>query len=218
MAGEEATGRGNGRKLDDVVREADAYYNYLRKKDVNQTRLDVAVVTLVVWISAFVVLGFTSLALAGCLSPSAFSACVGGSSPSQLFFQYLLFSAAGCTAASIVAGITTYVVRRRRRSKFEEVGTLLNKMRREGASSEDGIHLMDAMHQAALVVKKRKVDSAFEYGVIAFILVGLFGMNVLAGIVVGALAYLYFREKALRDYDKEDKRYEDSKVTLLQSL
>jgi len=213
-----APGQRNGRKLDDVVREADAYYDYLRKKDVNQTRLDIAVVTSIVWFSAFVVLGFTSLALSGCLSPSTFSICVSGSAPSKVLFRYLLISAGFCTLAAVTAGLVTYVVRRKRRSKFAELRTLLDKMQGGGASSEDGLHLMDAMHQAALVVKKRKVDSAYEYGVVGFILVSIFANNGVAGIVAGVLSYLYFREKALREYEKEDKRYEDSKTELLQSL
>jgi hypothetical protein len=37
-------------------------------------------------------------------------------------------------------------------------------------------------------------------------------------IPAAALAYLYFRKKALREYEKEDKRYEDSKKELFQSL
>jgi len=212
------SGQPNSRKLDDVVRDADAYYIYLRKKDVNQTRLDVAVVSSVVWFSAFIVLGFTSLALSGCLSPSTFSACVSSSAPSKVLFQYLLYSAAVCTASALAAGIITYAVRRRRRSKFAELRGLLDKVKGGGASSEDGLHLMDALHQAALVVKKRKVDYAYEYGIAGFILVSIFANNGVAGVVAGVLAYLYFRQKALREYEKEDKRYEDSKAVLLQSL
>jgi len=206
------------RKLDDVVKDAGEYYDYIRKKDASGTRLDVAVVSVTVWFATFVVLGVSSLALAGCFSPSTFASCVSGSSPSKVLFQYLLLSAGVCTVAGLASGLATYGIRRGRRTRFAQLGALLDRMKGGEVSSEDGLHLIDAMHQAALVVKKRKVDSAFEYGVVAFALIGLFGNNVLAGIVAGALAYLYFREKALREYQIDEKRYEDSKRDLLQSL
>jgi hypothetical protein len=116
------------------------------------------------------------------------------------------------------AGLVTYATRRRRGFKFAELGALLKKMKEGGASSEDGLRLMDAMHQAALVAKKRKMDSAFEYGVIAFTLVALIGMNAAVAALAGVVAYLYFRFEALRGYEREEKRYEDSKNGLLQSL
>lgn len=77
---------------------------------------------------------------------------------------------------------------------------------------------MDAMHQASLVLKKRKMDTAFEYGVIAFVLVALFGRSGAIGALAGVVVYLYFRFEALREYEKEEKSYEDSKRELLQSL
>ena len=206
------------RKADDIVNDAGEYYNYIKKKDANGTRLDVAVVSVAVWFATFVVLGLSSLALAGCFSPSTFSSCVSGPSPSNVLFQYLLLSAGVCTVAGVASGLATYGIRRSRRYRFAQLGAILDKLKGGEVSSEDGLHLIDAMHQAALVVKKRKVDSAFEYGVVAFILIGLFGSNVFAGIVAGVLAYLYFREKALREYQSDEKRYEDSKRELLQSL
>jgi hypothetical protein len=203
-------------KLNGIVREADDYYNYIRKKDANGTRLDVVVVSIVVWFAAFIVLGITSLALSGCFSPSAFSTCVG-STPSSVLFRYLLFSAGASFVISAASGFATYVIRRKRRSRFGELGALVSKMKGGEVSSEGGLHLMDAMHQAALVLRKRKVDSALEYGIVAFMLVAIIGGG-LGSIVAGALAYLYFREKALREYEMEDRRYEDSKRDLLQSL
>jgi hypothetical protein len=209
---------GSNGKLDDMVKDAREYYDYIRKKDASGTRLDVAVVSVTVWLATFVVLGVSSLALAGCFSPSTFASCVSGPSTSKLLFQYLLLSAGVCTVAGAASGLATYGIRRSRRTRFAQLGALLDRMKGGEVSSEDGLHLIDAMHQAALVVKKRKVDSALEYGMVAFVLVGLIGNSVLAGIVAGALAYLYFREKALREYQSDDRRYEDSKRDLLQSL
>jgi hypothetical protein len=216
--GADASGQRDDRRLDDIVRDADEYYRYIRKKDASGTRLDVAVVSVAVWFATFVVLGLSSLALAGCFSPSTFSACVSGPSPSALLLQYLLLSAGVCTVAGVASGLATYGIRRSRRFRFAQLGALLEKMKGGEFSSEEGLHLIDAMHQAALVVKKRKVDSAFEYGVVAFILIDLIGNNIFAGVAAGVLAYLYFRERALREYQGDEKRYEDSKRDLLQSL
>src|SRR5207245_48716 len=91
----------------------------------------------------------------------------------------------GHTVIAPLAGLATYMIKRRRRFKFAELGVLLDKMKQGGATSEDGLHLMDAMHQARKVVKKRKLDSAFEYAVLAFILVGLFGQNAGIGLLAG---------------------------------
>ena len=59
----------------------------------------------------------------------------------------------------VAAGLAMYANRRRRGFRFAEIGALLKKMKEGGASSEDGLHLVDAMHQAALVMKKRSMDS-----------------------------------------------------------
>jgi hypothetical protein len=40
-------GQRNGQKLDDIVQDADEYYNYLREKHVQQTRLDAIIVRVV---------------------------------------------------------------------------------------------------------------------------------------------------------------------------
>jgi hypothetical protein len=196
----EESGQRNGQKLDDIVRDADEYYNYLKKKHVHETRLDVAVVGLVVWFASFAVIGFSSLAILG----------------KEIF--YILVSFLAAVVIGVGASLTTYIIRHRRGFKFEELGVLLNKMKAGGASAEDGLHLMDAMHQAAAAVKKRRLDSAFEYGVVAFALVALIGSNAGIGALGGVIVYLYFRFEALREYEKGDERYENSKRQLLQSL
>jgi hypothetical protein len=197
---EKAPGRRTDQTLDDIVRDADQYYNYLNGKHVNETRLDVAVVSLVVWFASFAAIGLSSIALFG------------------EHIYYVVISFLISLVVGAVAGVATYAIRRKRGFKFAELGALLAKMKQGGASSEDGIHLMDAMHQAALVVKKRKVDSAIEYGLIAFAIVALVGTSAAAGALAGVVVFLYFRYEALREYEREDIRYEDSKRQLLQSL
>jgi len=197
--GEESEQR-NGQKLDDIVRDADEYYTYLKRKHVNETRLDFVVVGLVVWFASFAAIGFSAFALYG----------------RMIYYVAVAFSIAVVIGAA--AGLVTYWIRRRRGFKFAELGVLLSKMKVGGASSEDGLRLMDAMHQAATAVKKRRLDSAFEYGVVAFALVALIGLNAATGALAGVIVYLYFRFEALREYEKGEEKYEDSKRELLQSL
>src|SRR5213080_801515 len=59
------SGQHNGQKLDDIVRDADEYYSYLKGKHVHETRLDVVVVSLVVWFASFAAIGFSAFALYG---------------------------------------------------------------------------------------------------------------------------------------------------------
>jgi hypothetical protein len=196
----EESGQRNGQKLDDIVRDADVYYTYLKSKHVHETRLDVVVVSLVVWFASFATIGFSAFALYG----------------RMIYYVAVAFSAA--VVIGVAAGLVTYLIRRRRGFKFAELGVLLGKMKAGGVSSEDGLRLMDAMHQAAAAVKKRRLDSAFEYGVVAFALVAIIGLNAGIGALAGVIVYLYFRFEALREYEKGEERYEDSKKQLLQSL
>ena len=196
----EESGQRNGQKLDDIVRDADEYYTYLMRKHIHETRLDVVVVGLVVWFASFAAIGFSAFALYG----------------RMIYYVAVAFSIAVVIGAA--AGLVTYLIRRRRGFKFAELGALLSRMKAGGASSEDGLRLMDMMHQAATAVKKRRLDSAFEYGVVAFALVALIGLNAGIGALAGVIVYLYFRFEALREYEREEERYEDSKRQLLQSL
>jgi len=52
----------------------------------------------------------------------------------------------------------------------------------------------------------------------AFALVALIGRNAAIGALAGVIVYLYFRFEALRGFEKEETRYEDSKKELLQNL
>ena len=157
-------------------------------------------VSLVVWFASFAAIGLSAFALYG------------------REIRYVLVSFLVAIVIAAAAGLATYTMRRRRGFKFAELGVLLNKMKQGGATSEDGLHLMDAVRQASLVAKKRMMDSAFKYGVVAFAVVALIGLNAAIGALAGVIAYLYFRFEALREYEREEKRYEDSKKDLLHSL
>ena len=198
----EGSGQKNGQKLDDIVQDADEYYIYLKEKHIQQTRLDSIIISLVVWFGAFVVLGV-----------GAYTTISGGA-----VIGYLLAAFLASIVIGAGAGIATYLIRRRRAFKFAELGRLVSKMKQGGASSEDGLHLMDAMHQAAFAVRKRRLTSAFEYGVVAFAIVTILGLNAGFGALAGVIVYLYFRFEALREYERGEERYENSKRILLQSL
>jgi len=200
MTTSEESGTRNGQKLDDIVRDADDYYSYLKRKHVSDTRLDTIVVSLVVWFASFAVIGLSAVALYG----------------REIYIILVSFLIGIAIAAG--AGLFTYFTRRRRGFKFAELGVLLDKMKQGTSSSEDGLRLMDSMHQAAGLVKKRKMDSAIKYGLITFAIVVIVGQNSAIAALAGIVAYLYFRFEALREYERGEERYEDSKKLLLQSL
>jgi len=198
----EQNGEASGTTLNDIVGAADEFYARLKGQHVNQTKVHVAVVGSIVWFAVFAALGIG----------------VYFTVQRAMATQYLLAAFLVAVATGVVAGLIMYVVRRRRGFKFAELGALLEKMKGGKVSSEDGLHLMDVMHQATLTMRKQRLDSAFEYGVAAFILVSLVGLNAGLGALAGVVTYLYFRYEALREYEREDERYEVSKKELLLGL
>jgi high-affinity Fe2+/Pb2+ permease len=199
----EQNGEAADKLLNDMVRDADEYYSRLNIQQVNQTRIYAAVMGAVIWFAVFAGLG---IALYFNVKSSEISL--------DLLWAFLAAVASGVIAAGIM-----YMVRRKRASKFSDLGVLLSKMKRGSrVSSEDGLRLMDLMHQAALTMRKQRLDSAFAYGVSAFILVSIVGLNAGFGALAGVVTYLYFRFEALREYEKEDERYEVAKRDIILSL
>jgi len=159
------------------------------------------VVSLVVWFSSFTVIGLSAFAIFGRM------------------IYYLLIAFLVAVAIAGFAGIFTYTVRRSRKSRFQQLGDLVKKVKEGGhATSEDGLRLMDAMNQAALVSRKRKLDSALEYGLLTFALVALVGNNAGIGALAGVIVYLYYRFETLREYERAEEKYDASKRELLLSL
>jgi len=188
-------------QLQGILSDAEESYVYLKRKHENDTRLEVALASILVWVSALVVLGVSSFRL--------FGAVLFSNAPA--FFLLI-------TAVAAASGLLTYAVRRRRIFPFAELGALIGKMKGGAVSSEDGLKLIDATQQAMLAVKKGKVDSVFGRGVLAFILVAVFGQNVAVGLLAGIVVYLYFRHETIREYEKEEARYAESKSAVLQRL
>jgi len=197
---EEATQSVNA-KLDGMVQDAEELCAFVKKKHDSETRAEVVSVGAVAWLVALVGLGVGSAATS---SPIFFGNPVG-------FFIAVSAIAAGCAG-------TTYALRRRRRFPYAELNALVVKMKEGNVSPEDGLRLVDSMHEVVLALKKGKVDDAFWYGGVAFALVAFFGKNVAFGLLAGVIVYLYFRYEALREYEKESRRYEESKRDFAQSL
>jgi len=198
----EQNSEATGKILSDMVRDADEYYSRLKAQHANQTRVHVGVIGAVVWFAVFAALGF------------AIYFNISGSA----LYTDLLWAFLTAVASGVITSGAMYVASRRRSFKFAELGALLDRMKQGKASSEDGLRLMDLMHQAALTTRKRRLDSAFEYGVAAFILVSFVGLNAGFGALAGVMTYLYFRFEALREFEREDERYEISKKDILLSL
>lgn len=201
MTGEQ-NGEAAGKLLNDMTRDASEYYAKLKQQHVTQTRVHVAIIGSVVWFATFVVLGL-----------AVYFNVHGAAVVPDLAWAFLTAVASGVLVAMIM-----YMVRRQRGFKFEELGALLDKMKGGQVSSEDGLHLMDMMHQAVLTMRKQRLDSAIEYGIGAFILVSIIGLNAGFGALAGVVTYLYFRFEALKEYDREEERYEATKKDILLSL
>jgi len=198
----EQNGEAAGKLLNDMVRDADEYYTRLNVQQLNQARIYAAVMGAVIWFAVFAGIGI-----------ALYLNVKGPGISLDLLWAFLTAVASG-----VIAGAIMYVVRRERTSKFSDLGVLLTKMKQGRVSSEDGLRLMDLMHQAALTMRKQRLDSAFAYGVSAFILVSIVGLNAGFGALAGVVTYLYFRFEALREYEKEDERYEVAKRDIILSL
>jgi hypothetical protein len=198
----EQNGEAADKMLNGIIRDADEYYAKLKGQAVNQTRVHVAVIGSIVWFAVFAALGIGAYFTV----------------PAAKLVGYLVAAFLGAVVTGVAAGLIMYLIRRRRGFKFAELGATLNKMKGGKASSEDGLRLMDLMHQATLTMRKQRLDSAFEYGVAAFILVSFVGLNAGFGALAGVVTYLYFRFEALREYEREGERYELSKKEILLSL
>ena len=187
-------------KLEATVQHAEEWYAYLKTRHDDRTKTETVVVTFVAFLA--VLIGF------------------GYSATGELYSKPVnpVYFLLGVIAIPAAAGVTTWVIRKRRRFPFAELGSLVARMKGGQASAEDGLRTIDAMHDALLAMKKGKMDSAFTNGGVAFILVALFGANVAVGLLTGAIVYLYFRFEAMREYESESRKYEVAKRDFVQNL
>jgi hypothetical protein len=187
-------------KLEATVQHADEWYRYLKQRHDDRTKIETVVVMAVAALAVLIAAGFSA-------TGELYSTPVNP--------VYFLL---GLIVIPTAAGLVTWAIRKRRRFPFAELGSLVAKMKGGQASAEDGLRMIDAMHDALLAMKKGKMDSAFTNGGVAFILVALFGANVAVGLLTGAIVYLYFRYEAMKEYESESRNYEEAKRDFVQNL
>ncbi|MDG6934185.1 MAG: hypothetical protein JRN68_05765 [Nitrososphaerota archaeon] len=202
MESEGNGGESTTRNLDDVLRSAEDWYIYLRKKHDGETIAWTVAMGVIAWLAALLILALSSFTLL------------------HVFFaSYLLEGITVITILAVAVSLLTYFIRRRRAFPFVELRNLIDKMKNASEiSSYDYLKLVDQMHDVLLAVKKGKLDSAQGDGIVAFIVVALFGFNIGLGLLAGIIVYLYFRYEAIREYDNETRRYLEAKREFIEGL
>jgi hypothetical protein len=198
----EHNGEDASKLLGDMVQDGEEYYAAFKQLVANQSRVNAIIIGIAVWFAAFVALGL-----------AVYFNFQGPNFNTDLLWAFLTAVAGG-----VVVGVIMYYVRRQSGSQFQEFGALLDKMKQGKATSEDGLRLMDLMHQTVLIMRKQRLDQAVSYGVAAFVLVTVVGVNAGFGALAGVVTYLYFRFEAFRKYEREEERYETAKKDVLLSL
>ena len=129
--------------------------------------------------------------------------------------SYSLISASGLTG--LISGFATYfLLRRKHIAELKDLSSLITEMKKAnveagGGITEDALSLADKiMTLLPQLVRKRNQDSLL-FGVVAFILAGLFGGNFAVAILVGVIVWLYFRYETRKTYEQEISKFEEQK-------
>jgi hypothetical protein len=139
--------------------------------------------------------------------------------------SYSLISASGVTG--LISGFATYFfLRRKHNAELRDLSSLITAMKSKmeleqqeqkpngvggEAITEDALSLADKiMTLLPELVRKRRQDSLL-FGVVAFILVGIFGNNLAVALLVGVIVWLYFRYETRKTYEAEISRFEEQK-------
>jgi hypothetical protein len=139
--------------------------------------------------------------------------------------SYSLISASGLTG--LISGFATYfLLRRKHNTELKDLTSLIIEMKNkiegkqegkkpDGAGGEaitaDALSLADKiMTLLPELVRKRSQDSLL-FGVVAFILAGIFGNNIAVAILVGVIVWLYFRYETRKTYEAEISKFEEQK-------
>jgi uncharacterized membrane-anchored protein YhcB (DUF1043 family) len=133
------------------------------------------------------------------------------------------FSMAGSAAiAGLTSGIATYfVLRRKHNARMKDLSLLIAEIKKKDAqhnanTGSEGI-TKDALSLTEKIVtllpelvRKRKHDSLL-FGAVALIITNVVFNNLLAGVVVGVLVWLYVRHRTKKTYEQELSKYEEQK-------
>lgn len=138
----------------------------------------------------------------------------------SLAFQFAM--AGSAAIAGLISGIATYfVLRRKHNARMKDLSLLIAEIKKKDAqhsanTGSEGI-TKDALSLAEKIVtllpelvRKRKHD-ALLFGAVALIITNVVFNNLLAGVVVGALVWLYVRHLTKKTYEQEMSKYEEQK-------
>lgn len=133
--------------------------------------------------------------------------------PPRQIFPFIGLSA---LFALICGNATYFFLKRKHDAELKDLSTLISQMKKVNEGSvvgitEDALSLADKIVTLLPeLVRKRSQDSLL-FGVVAFILGGVFTRNPIAGVIIGVVVWLYFRHETRRTYQQEISKLEEQK-------
>ena len=135
---------------------------------------------------------------------------------------YAVLGAAGISG--LASGFATYfILRRRHNAQLKELSSLIIEMKTEeeqakkmNGQSAGGItgHALYLAEKILTLlpelVRQRNRDSVL-FGIVAFVLVLIFGENLGVAFLAGIIVWLYFRYKNKKTYEAEISKFEEQK-------
>ena len=141
----------------------------------------------------------------------------------SLAFQFSLASSAAI--AGLISGIATYfLLKRKHNARMKDLSSLMAEMKKKTNEQQknanggggEGI-TKEALSLAEKIVtllpelvRKRKHDSLL-FGAVAFIITNVVVSNLVVGVIVGVLVWLYVRYRTKKSYEHEMSKYEEQK-------
>ena len=128
--------------------------------------------------------------------------------------SYFLIGISGL--AGLASGFVRYfLLKRKHESELQELSSLITEMKKTDGGGEgvtqNALALVDKILTILpAIVRKRHQDSLL-FGVVSIILTFFFTSNLAAGIIVGVIVWLYFRNEFRRTYEQEISKLEEQK-------
>jgi uncharacterized membrane-anchored protein YhcB (DUF1043 family) len=141
----------------------------------------------------------------------------------SLAFQFSWVAAA---AAGLISGILTYFfLKRKHDTRMKDLSSLITEMKKKTNEQQSNANVSgggEGITKEALslaekivtllpeLVRKRKHDSLL-FGAVAFIITNVVVSNLVVGVIVGVLVWLYVRYRTKKSYEHEMSKYEEQK-------
>ena len=128
--------------------------------------------------------------------------------------SYFLIGISGL--AGLASGFARYfLLKRKHEAELQELSSLITEMKKTDGGGEgvtqNALALVDKILTILpAIVRKRHQDSLL-FGVVSIILTFFFTSNLAAGIIVGVIVWLYFRNEFRRTYEQEISKLEEQK-------